>query len=101
MSWKELNGLKAGRWLLACIGLLVLGTAMPNCGLVQAANHEGPGPGLLQYWYEGRVNDRDAAEDLFDADDPLVDPFRADHGTSWWFGHQIRHHLSENPGRDR
>jgi hypothetical protein len=87
--WTDFRRLIVLRWLLcsgACALLLFAATE-------QTAVAQG-GPGLEQYWYAGRTNDRQQAEDLFATDSPVVPPFRAEHGTSWWFGHQIEGELT-------
>ncbi len=45
------------------------------------------GPGLSQEWYAvSNPGNKDAIDDAFDNNEPIVDPFRAGHGTTWWSG---------------
>ncbi len=45
------------------------------------------GPGLQQEWYAvGNPGNKDAIDDAFDNNEPIVPPFRAGHGTTWWTG---------------
>jgi hypothetical protein len=48
-----------------------------------------PGPGLLQEWYEApNPGNKTGMDQIFDSQIPVVEPFRAGHGTTWWSGHQ-------------
>ncbi len=45
------------------------------------------GKGLKQEWFSAtNPGNKDAIDAIFESQDPIVDPFRAQHGTTWWTG---------------
>ncbi len=48
-----------------------------------------PESGLAQEWFSANnPGNKDAIDEIFDNQDPIVPPFRAGHGTTWWSGDQ-------------
>ena len=74
------------RCTLPCFGVLVALLIATDA----LAQH-----GLTQTWLLGRANSLDEAQDFLENDEPLVEPFIADHGMDWWFGHQFE---EDGPG---
>jgi hypothetical protein len=47
------------------------------------------GPGLYQEWYQAtNPGNKDAVDAVFESQDPMVPPFRAENGATWWTGSQ-------------
>ena len=48
-----------------------------------------PSPGLAQEWFEAaNPGSKDAIDAVFDSSVPVVEPFQAGHGATWWTGNQ-------------